>query len=117
MLISHPSFPEAFSKGVHVHLGFYYLGEKLAYGLGITSPDWQYAIDINEDLEREKREEQESKEKALREQREEVGKIMRELEAAAQRPPNPMQTCMGLHCSTSNSRVISPTPIFDKTHS
>jgi hypothetical protein len=63
--------------------GFYSFGEKLAYGLGITSPDWQYAIDIHEDMEREEKEEQEAKERALREQREEAAKIMREMEAAA----------------------------------
>lgn len=74
---------------ITVTIGFYYFGEKLAYGLGITSPDWQYAIDIHEDLEREEREEQEAKEKALREQREEAQKLMRELEAAAQRTSNP----------------------------
>lgn len=69
--------------------GINYFGEKLAYGLGITSPDWQYAIDIHEDLEREKREEQQAEEKALRGQREEAAKILKEMEAAPERTANP----------------------------
>lgn len=60
-----------------------YLGEKLAYGLGITTPDWQYAIDLYEDLEREEREEREAEERALRQQQEEALKKMREMEDAA----------------------------------
>ena len=57
-----------------------YLGEKLAYGLGITTPDWQYAIDIHEDLLREEQEEREAEERALREQREEALKLIKEME-------------------------------------
>lgn len=59
-----------------------YLGEKLAYGLGITTPDWQYAIDIHEDLEREEQEEREAEERALGEQREQALNIIKEMEAA-----------------------------------
>ena len=59
-----------------------YLGEKLAYGLGITTPDWQYAIDIYEDMQREEREEREAEEKALGEQREAALRKIREMEDA-----------------------------------
>lgn len=69
--------------------GINYFGEKLAYGLGITSPDWQYAIDIHEDMEREEKEEQEAEEKALTEQREKAAEIMKEMEDAKERTANP----------------------------
>ena len=59
-----------------------YLGEKLAYGLGITTPDWQYAIDIYEDMEREEREEKEAEERALREQEALRTKALQDMEAA-----------------------------------
>lgn len=59
-----------------------YLGEKLAYGLGITTPDWQYALDIHEDMEREEREEREAEERALREQQEQVARKIKEMEDA-----------------------------------
>lgn len=62
--------------------GINYIGEKLAYGLGITSPDWQYAIDIHEDLVREEREEREAEEKALEEQRQEAIKMIKAMEDA-----------------------------------
>lgn len=57
------------------------LGEKLAWGLGITSPDWQYAIDIHEDMMREEREEKEQEERALKRQQELVAQRLRELES------------------------------------
>lgn len=60
-----------------------YLGEKLAYGLGITTPDWQYAIDIYEDMQREEQEEREAEEKALREQQREHLQRLREMEGQA----------------------------------
>ena len=59
-----------------------YVGEKLAWYLGITSPDWQYAIDIHEDMEREVREEKEAEERALKQQQEEVLKVMAKMEDA-----------------------------------
>jgi hypothetical protein len=59
-----------------------YVGEKLAWYLGITSPDWQYAIDIHEDLEREAKEEKEAEERALKKQQEEVLKAMAQMEDA-----------------------------------
>ena len=31
----------------------YYMGGKLAYWFGITSPDWQYAVDVYQDMKRE----------------------------------------------------------------
>ena len=31
----------------------YYMGGKLAHWFGITSPDWQYAIDVYEEMKRE----------------------------------------------------------------
>lgn len=72
--------------------GIHYFGEKLAYGLGITSPDWQYAIDIHEDLEHEEREEREAEEKALAEQCEKMAKIMKEMEDAKERTASPIRT-------------------------
>lgn len=63
-----------------VHVVVYFLGEKLAYGFGITTPDWQYAIDIHEDMEREEKEEREAEEKALRKQREEILKALQAME-------------------------------------
>lgn len=57
-----------------------YLGEKLAYGLGITTPDWQYAIDIYEDMQREEQEEREAEEKALKEQQREVEERLSHME-------------------------------------
>lgn len=33
-------------------VAMYYMGGKLAYWFGITSPDWQYAIDVYEDMKR-----------------------------------------------------------------
>lgn len=54
----------------------------MAYGLGITTPDWQYAIDIYEDMEREEREEREAEERALKEQRKEIARKMKEMEDA-----------------------------------
>lgn len=59
-----------------------YVGEKLAWYLGITSPDWQYAIDIYEDMEREVKEEREAEERALKKQQEEVLKAMAQMEDA-----------------------------------
>lgn len=59
-----------------------YVGEKLAWYLGITSPDWQYAIDIYEDMEREAKEEREAEERALKKQQEEVFKAMAQMEDA-----------------------------------
>ena len=59
-----------------------YVGEKLAWYLGITSPDWQYAIDIYEDMEREAKEEREAEERALKKQEEEVLKAMAQMEDA-----------------------------------
>ena len=50
----------------HCLLVAHYLGGKLAHIFGVTSPDWQFAIDIHEDMEREAREEREEEEKALR---------------------------------------------------
>lgn len=44
----------------------HYLGGKLAHAFGVTSPDWQFAIDIHEDMEREAREQQLEEERALR---------------------------------------------------
>lgn len=44
----------------------HYLGGKLAHVFGVTSPDWQFAIDIHEEMEREAREEVEAEGKALR---------------------------------------------------
>ena len=38
----------------------------MAYFFGVTRPDWQFAIDIHEDMEREAREEEEKEERALR---------------------------------------------------
>ena len=58
----------------------YFLGEKLAYGFGVTTPDWQYVIDIHEDMEREEKEEREQEEKALQNQKEEVLKILEAME-------------------------------------
>ena len=49
-----------------VRLVAHYLGGKLAHIFGVTSPDWQFAIDIHEEMEREAREEVEAEEKALR---------------------------------------------------
>lgn len=66
--------------------GLHYVGEKLAYGLGITSPDWQYAIDIHEDLLEEEREEREAEERALKQQAEEAAKILKEMEDAKTEP-------------------------------
>ena len=59
-----------------------YVGETLAWYLGITSPDWQYAIDIYEDMEREAKEEKEAEERALKKQHEEVLRVMAQMEAA-----------------------------------
>ena len=58
----------------------YFLGGKLAYGFGITTPDWQYAIDIHEDILREEQDEKEAEERALQKQREEVLQALREME-------------------------------------
>ena len=58
----------------------YYLGEKLAYGFGITTPDWQYAIDIYEDMQREEQEEREAEEQALQEQQRRLLLKMRKME-------------------------------------
>jgi len=58
----------------------YFLGGKLAHGFGITTPDWQYAIDIHEDLLREEQEEREAEERALQKQREETLQALREME-------------------------------------
>ncbi|KAL5463481.1 hypothetical protein EMCRGX_G032377 [Ephydatia muelleri] len=43
-------------------------GGFLANGLGITRPDWQYAIDIYEDMKQEEEEERALEEEALRQQ-------------------------------------------------
>lgn len=56
------------------------MGEKLAWYLGITSPDWQYALDIHEDMQREAEEERVAEEKALKEQQEEVLRVMSQME-------------------------------------
>lgn len=69
-------------QAISIYVVINYLGEKLAYGLGITTPDWQYAIDIHEDMEREEKEEREAEERALREQREEVLTRVKEMEDA-----------------------------------
>ena len=50
----------------------HYLGGKLAHLFGVTSPDWQFAIDIHEDMEQEAREEREEEERALRHLQESV---------------------------------------------
>ena len=65
-----------------------YVGEKLAWYLGITSPDWQYAIDIYEDMEREAKEEREAEERALKKQQEEVLKAMAQMEDANTKTEN-----------------------------
>ena len=44
----------------------HYLGGKLAHFFGVTSPDWQFAIDIHEEMERKAKEEREEEERALR---------------------------------------------------
>jgi hypothetical protein len=44
----------------------HYLGGKLAHFFGVTSPDWQFAIDIHEEMETKAREEKEEEERALR---------------------------------------------------
>ena len=62
------------------NIAMHYLGEKLAWGFGITSPDWQYAIDYYEDLQEEERQEKEQEQRALREQQEEYLQRLRELE-------------------------------------
>lgn len=59
-----------------------YVGEKLAWYLGITSPDWQYAIDIHEDMQREEQEEREAEERALKEQEQQVLEALSQMEAA-----------------------------------
>ena len=64
------------------HAVVHVFGEKLAWGLGITSPDWQYAIDIHEDMLREEQEEREAEERALRRQEELVAKRLRDMENA-----------------------------------
>ena len=64
------------------HAVIHVFGEKLAWGLGITSPDWQYAIDIHEDMLREEQEEREAEEKALKRQEELVAKRLRAMEDA-----------------------------------
>ncbi len=58
-------------------------GDKLAWGLGITSPDWQYALDIHEDLLQEEQEEKEEEEKALERQEELVAQRLLALESAS----------------------------------
>ncbi len=58
------------------------VGDKLAWGLGITSPDWQYALDIHEDLLREAQEEREEEEKALKRQEQLVAQRLRTMESA-----------------------------------
>ena len=65
-----------------VFVAIVYVGETLAWYLGITSPDWQYAIDIYEDMEREAAEERAAEERALQEQREEVLRAMSQMEDA-----------------------------------
>ena len=57
-----------------------YVGETLAWYLGITSPDWQYALDIHEDMQREAEEERAAEEAALKEQQEEVLQLMSQME-------------------------------------
>ena len=59
-----------------------YIGEKLAWYLGITSPDWQYAIDIHEDMQREEQEEREAEVRALKEQEQQVLETLSQMEAA-----------------------------------
>lgn len=59
------------------------VGDKLAWGLGITSPDWQYALDIHEDLLREAQEEKQEEEKALKRQEELVAQRLRTMENAS----------------------------------
>ena len=69
----------------------YFLGEKLSYGLGITTPDWQYAIDIHEDLLREEKEEKEAEERALQKQREEILQALKEMEEEGSLVENDVQ--------------------------
>lgn len=64
-------------------IGIHVFGEKLAWGLGITSPDWQYALDIHEDLLREEQEEKEEEEKALKRQEELVAQRLLAMENAS----------------------------------
>ena len=71
------------SYSYYLLTAIYYLGEKLTYAFGVTTPDWQYAIDIYEDLEQEDREEREAEERALRKQQEEIAKKLKEMEDAA----------------------------------
>lgn len=59
----------------------HYLGEKLADFFGITSPDWQFAMDLHDELEREAREEEEEEERALRHLQERRTKALRDLES------------------------------------
>ena len=59
----------------------HYVGEKLAYGLGITSPDWQYAIDLYDTLKQEEEEEKREEEQAIREEQERRLERLRQLES------------------------------------
>ena len=62
MLKAHPPLFYVGKKNVGAH----YLGGKLAHFFGVTSPDWQFAIDLHEEMEREAMEEKEAEERALR---------------------------------------------------
>lgn len=64
-------------------LALHYIGEKLAYGLGITSPDWQYAIDLYDSLKQEEEEERTEEERALREEHRRRLERLRHLESAS----------------------------------
>lgn len=64
----------------HTLTAIYYVGEKLAYGFGITTPDWQYAIDVYEDMKQEEQEEREEEERALQEQQRQLLQRMKEME-------------------------------------
>ena len=77
------TFYSFLSRLIYSLVAMHYLGEKLAWGFGITSPDWQYAIDYYEDLKAEEKEEREQEERALREQQEEYLQRLRELEEQA----------------------------------
>ena len=61
----------------------HYIGEKLAYGFGITSPDWQYAIDLYDSLKQEEEEERTEEERALREEHRRRLERLRHLESAS----------------------------------
>jgi len=73
-------FPTCGHVHALTHTAIYYVGEKLAYGFGITTPDWQYAIDVYEDMKQEEQEEREEEERALQEQQRQLLQRMKEME-------------------------------------